>query len=147
MLRACALEFKGSWENHLPLIEFAYNNSFQASLQMALFEVLYGRKCRSPLFSNEVGESKLLGPERVQKMKDQVRVIRDRMAIAPSHKKSYTDTRRRDLSFKEGDWVYLKVSPIKGVKCFGKKGKLSPRTIDFDAEEELEPEGLAPPEE
>ncbi|XP_035540235.1 uncharacterized protein LOC118344217 [Juglans regia] len=129
MLRACVLDFKGSWENHLSLIEFAYNNSFQATIQMAPYEALYGRKCRSPLFWDEVGEGNLLGPEIIQEMRNQVQVIRNKMAAAQSRQKSYSDTRRRDLLFEGGDWVYLKVSPMKGVKRFGKKGKLSPRYV------------------
>ncbi|KAL4195087.1 hypothetical protein AMTRI_Chr05g62760 [Amborella trichopoda] len=55
MLRACVIDFTGSWDEHLPLIEFAYNNSFQASIQMAPYEVLYGRKCRSPICWDEIG--------------------------------------------------------------------------------------------
>lgn len=129
MLRACVLDFKGSWKNHLSLKEFAYNNSFQATIQMAPYEALYGRKCRSPLFWDEVGERNLLGPEIIHEMKNQVQVIRDKMATAQSCQKSYSDTRRKDLLFEEGDWVYLKVSPMKGVKHFGKKGKLSPRYV------------------
>ena len=129
MLQACVMEFQVSWENHLPLIEFAYNNSFHSSIQMAPYEALYGRKCRSPLCWDEVGKSKLFGPEIIQEMKDQVQFIRKKMAEAQSRQKSYADTRRRDLSFEEGDWVYLKVSPTKGVKHFGKKGKLSPRYV------------------
>ena len=129
MLRSCVMEFQGSWENHLPLIEFSYNNSFHSSIQMAPYEALYGRKCRSPLCWDEVGESKVIGPEIIQEMKDQVQFIRTKMAEAQSRQKSYADTRRRDLSFEEGDWVYLKVSPMKGVKRFGKKGKLSPRYV------------------
>ena len=57
MLRACVLDFKGSLEEHLPLVEFAYNNSYQASIQMAPYEALYGRPCRSPIFWTEVGKS------------------------------------------------------------------------------------------
>ena len=66
MLRACVLDLKGNWESYLPLIEFAYNNSYHSSIEMAPFEALYGRKCRSPICWNEVGERKLLGPELVQ---------------------------------------------------------------------------------
>ena len=62
-------------------------------------------------------------------MQSQVRIIRDKMAAAQSRQKSYGDTRRRDLSFEEGDWVYLKVSPMRGVKRFGKKRKLDPRYV------------------
>ena len=129
MLRACVMEFQGSWENHLPLIEFAYNNSFHATIQMAPYEALYGRKCRSPLCWDEVGESRIIGPEIIQEMQSQVRIIRDKMAAAQSRQKSYADTRRRELSFEVGDWVYLKVSPMRGVKRFGKKRKLDPRYV------------------
>ena len=63
MLRACATEFKGSWDTHLALMEFAYNNSYQASIVMAPFEALYGRKCRTPVCWDEVVERRLVGPE------------------------------------------------------------------------------------
>ena len=63
MLRACVMDFKGSWAQYLPLAEFAYNNSFQVSIGMAPYEALYGQKCRSPLYWDEVGERRLLGPE------------------------------------------------------------------------------------
>ena len=75
------LEFKGSWDRHLPLMEFAYNNSYQSSIEMAPYEALYGRKCRTLLCYDEVGERKLLGPEIVQVMIDNVKVIRDRLKI------------------------------------------------------------------
>ncbi|RVW32567.1 Transposon Ty3-I Gag-Pol polyprotein [Vitis vinifera] len=68
LLRACILDLQGNWDDHLPLVEFAYNNSFQASIGMSPFEALYGRKCRSPICWNDVGERKLLGPELVQLM-------------------------------------------------------------------------------
>ena len=63
MLRACVLDSRGSWEDHLSLVEFAYNNSYQASIQMAPYEALYGRPCRSPLCWTEIGEVAALGPE------------------------------------------------------------------------------------
>jgi hypothetical protein len=63
MLRACAIDFRGSWEEHLPLVEFAYNNSYQASIQMAPYEALYGRKCRSPICWDDIGERKILRPK------------------------------------------------------------------------------------
>ena len=66
MLRACVMEFKGSWDTHLALMEFANNNSYQAIIEMAPFEALYGRKCRTPLCLDEVGERILVGPELVQ---------------------------------------------------------------------------------
>lgn len=129
MLRACVIDFEGSWDQHLPLIEFAYNNSYQASIQMAPFEALYGRKCRSPIGWFETGEQKLLGPDLVQCAVDKVKLIRERLQTAQSRQKSYADHRRKELEFQEGDLVFLRVSPFKGVMRFGKKGKLSPRYV------------------
>ena len=75
MLRACMLDFKGSWEDHLHLAEFAYNNSYQASIKMAPFEALYGRKCRSPLCWNDIGDRRLLGPEIITQTVEKVKII------------------------------------------------------------------------
>ncbi|KAH9763231.1 Endonuclease [Citrus sinensis] len=129
MLRACVLDLSGGWEEHLMLIEFAYNNSFHSSIGMAPFEALYGRKCRSPICWDEVGERKLLGPELIQITVDKIKLIRGRLQTAQSRQKSYADRRRRELEFEKGDFVFLKGSPWKGVFRFGKKGKLSPRFI------------------
>jgi hypothetical protein len=129
MLRACAIDFRGSWEEHLPLVEFAYNNSYQASIQMAPYEALYGRKCRSPICWDDIGERKILGPEIVQHTVDKIQLIRERLRSAQSRQKSYADTRRRKLEYQVGDHVFLRVSPTKGVMRFGIKGKLSPRFI------------------
>jgi len=129
MLRACALDFPGSWDSHLHLMEFAYNNSYQATIGMAPFEALYGKSCRSPVCWDEIGERRLLGPELVQLTNEAIRRIRARMQTAQSRQKSYADVRRRDLEFEVGEKVFLKVAPMKGVLRFGKKGKLSPRFI------------------
>ena len=129
MLRECVLDFQGSWVEHLPLIEFAYNNSFQSSIGMAPYEALYGRPCRSPMSWTESGEATFLGPELVQETTEKIRVIRDRLLAAQSRQKSYADHRRRPLEFQVGDHVFLRVSPRKGVFRFGKKGKLAPRYI------------------
>ena len=114
---------------HLHLIEFSYNNSYHSSIQMAPFEALYGRKCRSPVYWDEVGERKLLGPQLIQKDADNIRIIRQRLLTAQSRQKSYADRRRRDLEFEVGEHVFLKVSPTKGVMRFGQRGKLAPRFI------------------
>jgi hypothetical protein len=127
MLRACTLDFGGSWDEHLPLAEFAYNNSYQSSIQMAPFEALYGRKCRSPVCWYETGEKNILGPDLVEEKQDVVRIIRERLKTAQSRQKSYADRKRRDMEFEPGELAYLKVSPTRGVKRFGIKGKLSPR--------------------
>ena len=129
MLRACVLDWSGKWEKYVRLAEFAYNNSYQASIGMAPYEALYGRRCRSPVHWDEVGERKLLGPELVQQIAEAVDKIRQRLKTAQSRQKSYADRRRRDLEFEIGDYVFLRVSPMKGVLRFGKKGKLSPRYI------------------
>jgi hypothetical protein len=84
MLRLCVLDFKGNWIQFLHLVEFAYNNSFQATIGMAPYEALYGRKCRSPLYWDEVGERQLLGPEIVQDTKYKIALIRKRMLTAQS---------------------------------------------------------------
>ncbi|GJT13402.1 putative reverse transcriptase domain-containing protein [Tanacetum coccineum] len=129
MLRACVMDFGGSWDTHLPLVEFSYNNSYHMSVKCAPFEALYGRKCRSPVIWTEVGESQLIGPELVQETTEKIFQIQERLKTARSRQKSYADKRRKPLEFKVGDRVLLKVSPWKGVVRFGKKGKLAPRYV------------------
>jgi hypothetical protein len=129
MLRAYALKYGGSWDKSLPFAEFSYNHSYQASLKMAPFEALSGRKCRTPLYWSETGESQLFGLEIIKEAERQVQVVCENLKVAQSRQKSYTDTRRRELTFEEGDYVYLKVSPIRGLRRFKVKGKLSPRYI------------------
>ncbi|KAL0543893.1 hypothetical protein IC582_018998 [Cucumis melo] len=129
MLRACALEFPGSWDSHLHLMEFAYNNSYQATIGMAPFEALYGKCCRSPVCWGEVGEQRLMGPELVQSTNEAIQKIRSRMHTAQSRQKSYADARRKDLEFEVGDKVFLKVAPMRGVLRFERRGKLSPRFV------------------
>ncbi|KAD4586116.1 hypothetical protein E3N88_23717 [Mikania micrantha] len=102
--RLACVDFDNSWENHLPLVEFSYNN-YHTSIKAAPFEALYGRKCRSPICWAEVGDT-----------------ARDRQ-------KSYADKRRKPLEFQVGVKVLRKISPWKGVIRFGKRGKLNPRYI------------------
>ena len=115
MLQACVLDFKGSWIKYLPLVEFAYNNSYQASIDMALYEALYGRKCRTLLCWDEVREWKLTSVELIKVTTKKIQVIRERLKIAQNHQKSYADTKRKDLEFEVDDMVFLKVAPWKGV--------------------------------
>ncbi|KAG4214452.1 hypothetical protein ERO13_A01G123350v2 [Gossypium hirsutum] len=91
MLRCCVLEFQGSWEKYLPLVEFAYNNSYQSSLKMAPYEALYGQKCRTPLFWTELRETWIHGVDLIKEAKKKVKVIRDYLKAASDRKKSYTD--------------------------------------------------------
>ena len=129
MLRACVLDHKGSWEGHLPLVEFSYNNNYQASIQMAPYEALYGRPCRSPLCWTEVGESSITGPDLNRDTSEKGSLIRQRLLTAQSRQKSYEDVRRRPLEFEVGDHVFLKVILKRGVVMFGKRGNLLPRFI------------------
>jgi hypothetical protein len=129
MLRACALQYGISWDKSLPYVEFSYNNSYEESLKMAPFEMLYGRRCRTPLFWNEIGERKVFGPDILQESEMQVRMVRENLRVAQSRQKSYADHRRRELSFEVGDFVYLKVSPMRGLRRFKVRGKLAPRFI------------------
>jgi hypothetical protein len=129
MLRACALTYGTDWESSLPFAEFSYNNSFQASLRMAPFEALYGRKCRTPLAWSEVGERALFGPAIIEEAEEKVEKVRENLRIAQSQQKSYADKRRRELTFVVGDRIYLKVSPLRGTKRFLVKGKLAPRYV------------------
>src|SRR5438045_4130287 len=129
MLRACALKNGQSWDKNLPYAEFSYNNSYQASLRMSPFEALYGRKCRTPLFWNQTGERQVFGPDILREAERQVQQIRDTLKTAQSRQKSYSDNRRRELTFHEGDYVYLKVSPMRGIRWFKLKGKLAPRFV------------------
>ncbi|GJZ01749.1 putative reverse transcriptase domain-containing protein [Tanacetum coccineum] len=113
MLRACVIDFSGSWDVHLPLAEFSYNNSYHTSIRCAPFKALYGRKCRSPVLWAKIGEDR---------------------------QKSYADNRRKPLEFEVGDRVMLKVSPWKGVVRFGKKGKLALMYVGpFDILERISP--------
>nr|AAM00956.1 Putative polyprotein [Oryza sativa Japonica Group] len=129
MLRACTLDFGGSWDKNLPYAEFLYNNSYQASLQMAPYEALYGRKCRTPLLWDQTGERQVFGTDILREAEEKVKIIQERLRVAQSRHKSYADNRRRDLSFEEGDYVYLRVTPLRGVHRFHTKGKLAPRFV------------------
>ena len=84
MLRACVLDHQGSWEEHMPLVEFAYNNSYQASIQMAPYEALYERPCRSPLCWTEVGESSITSLDLIRDTSEKVSLIRQRLLTAQS---------------------------------------------------------------
>jgi hypothetical protein len=129
MLRACVIHFDKSWDKCLALAEFAYNNSYQASLKMAPFEALYGRRCRTPLNWSQAGERTLFGPKLVQEAEEKVSVIRENLRAAQMRQKSYHDKAKAPREFEVGNYVYLKVSPTKGVQRFRVRGKLAPRYI------------------
>jgi hypothetical protein len=115
MLRSCGLICQDQWDECLPLAEFSYNNNYQESIKMALFEALYGHRCRTLLNWSELGERWFYGVDLVKKTEEKVRQIQKSLKVAQSRQKSYAEKRRRPLMFKVGDYVYLKVSPMKGV--------------------------------
>nr|GEY18367.1 putative reverse transcriptase domain-containing protein [Tanacetum cinerariifolium] len=95
--------------NHLPLVEFSYNNSYHASIKAAPFEALYGRKCHSPVCWNEVGEFHLTGPKIVQETTEKIVQIKQRIQAARDRHKSYANLKRKPMEFQVGDKVTLKV--------------------------------------
>nr|GEZ75110.1 putative reverse transcriptase domain-containing protein [Tanacetum cinerariifolium] len=129
MLRACAIDFGKVWVNHLPLVEFSYYNSYNASIKAAPFEALYGRKCRSPVGWTKVEEAQILGPELIQETTEKIVQIKQRMQAACDRQKSYANLKHKPIEFQVEDKVMLKVSPWKGVVRLGKRGKLNPRYV------------------
>nr|GEZ40946.1 putative reverse transcriptase domain-containing protein [Tanacetum cinerariifolium] len=126
-----------SWVNHLPLVEFSYNNNYHTSIKAAPFEALYGRKCHSPVCWNEVGEFHLTGPEIVQETTEKIIQIKQRMQAARDRQKSYVDLKHKLMEFHVRDKDILKVSPWKGVVRFGKRGKLNPRKLENIKKEDV----------
>ena len=129
MLRASVISFGMDWEKCLPFAEFAYNNSYQSSLGKAPFEVLYGRRCRTPLNWSETGERQFFGPDMIQEAEEQVRIVREKLKTAQSRQKSQYDRKHKAMTFEVDEKAYLRVTPLKGTHRFGIKGKLAPRYI------------------
>ncbi|MEQ5253624.1 hypothetical protein, partial [Escherichia coli] len=129
MLKGCVLDFQGAWDEQLDLVEFSYNNCYHTSIGIAPYEALYGRKCRSPLCWSDKSDVVILGPQYLQETIEAIKIIRERMKISQDRQKSYADLKRQFTKHQVGEKVLLKISPTKGVKRFGKKGKLSPRYI------------------
>jgi hypothetical protein len=96
---------------------------------MAAFKMLYGCRCQTPLFWNKTRERKVFGPDILQEAEKQVHMVRENLRVMQSRQKSYANHRRRELSFEVGDFVYLKVSPMRGLHHFKDRGKLTPRFI------------------
>jgi hypothetical protein len=96
---------------------------------MSPFEALYRHRCRTPLNWIEPGEKAIFGPDLVETAKVTINRIQENLRAAKSCQESYANKRRQPLEFSIGDHVYLKVSPMKGMKRFGMKGKLAPRYI------------------
>ena len=129
MLRASVISFGMDWEKCLPFAEFAYNNIYQSSLGKAPFEVIYGRRSRTPLNWSETGERQFFGPDMIQEAEEQVRIIREKLKTAQSRQKSQYDRKHKAKTFEVDEKAYLRITPLKGTHHFGIKGKLAPRYI------------------
>jgi hypothetical protein len=129
MLRACVLEHHGSWDQNLHWPEFLYNNTYQERLKMAPFKELYGHRCHTPLNWIEPGEKVIFGPDLIDEAEATIHHIQDNLRAAKSCEETYANKRCQPLEFEVGDYVYLRVSPMKGMKRFGMKGKLAPCNI------------------
>ncbi|GJZ81526.1 putative reverse transcriptase domain, ribonuclease H-like domain, aspartic peptidase domain protein [Tanacetum coccineum] len=115
MLRACVIDFGKGWERHLQLVEFSYNNSYNASIKAAPFEALYGQKCRSPVCWAKVGDVQLTRSEIIYETTEKIVQIRQCLQAVRDRQRSYANVRLNPLEFQVGDRVMLKVSPRKGV--------------------------------
>ena len=112
------IDLEGSWDRHIALVEFVYNNSFQSSIGMVPYEALYGRKCRTPLCWTELSEKKVIGPNFIQETEEKVKMIRERLKADTDRKKSYADMKIKDSRYEICENVFLKVSPWKKVMRF-----------------------------
>ncbi|WVZ76241.1 hypothetical protein U9M48_024230 [Paspalum notatum var. saurae] len=124
MLRGCALQYGTSWDKCLPYAEFSYNNSYQASLKNTVRQ-----EVQNAVVLESDREKHVFGPDIIQDAEQQLRIVQENLRVAQSRQRSYVDVRRRDLSFKVDDHVYLKLSPMRGIRRFNMKGKLAPRYI------------------
>jgi hypothetical protein len=115
MLTSYVLEHQGSWDKNLPWAEFSYNNSYQESLKMAPYEVLYGHRYHTPLNYIEPREKVIFGPNIIEEAEVTVHRIQDNMKAVKSHQETYANKRHQPLEFEVGNHVYLRVSPMKGV--------------------------------
>ena len=123
------LDFPGSWDRYISLMEFAYNKGYQSSISMAPYEALYGRKCRTPVCWTDLNKHRVIGPDIVKETEEKVRVIHQRLKAAGDRQKSYADLKIKDIEYEVRDKVFLKVPPWRKILWFGKKGKPSPRFI------------------
>ncbi|KAL0300420.1 UNVERIFIED_CONTAM: hypothetical protein Sangu_3121700 [Sesamum angustifolium] len=113
-MRACVIEFRGNWDDHLPLMEFAYNNSFHSSIGMAPYEALYRRKCRSPVCWDIEGLGQLEGPELVQQTVDKIQIVKKCLKVAQDRQKSYVDKHRREIEYEVGGKVFSEGVTMEG---------------------------------
>jgi hypothetical protein len=127
MLRMHVMHQPKKWEDYLPLVEFAYNNGYQASLKISPFEVLYGRQCNTPVsWSNPVNKISF-APDMLKETKQQVTQIKQNLKVAQNQQKSYADQKRTPREFQTGDHVYLIIKPRRSSLKMGACAKLAPQ--------------------
>jgi hypothetical protein len=127
MLRMYVMDKPSKWEDYLHLVEFSYNNGYQASLKMSPFEALYGRKCSTPVSWDNPTDRVVLGPELLKEMEDQMVKIKQNLKAAQDRQKVYADKNRKSREFKVGEHVLLKVNPKKSSLKLGSCTKLAAR--------------------
>ncbi|WVZ78317.1 LOW QUALITY PROTEIN: hypothetical protein U9M48_026053 [Paspalum notatum var. saurae] len=127
MLRACAIQYGTGWDKSLPYAEFSYNNGYQAGPPKKSPHRM--AKVRDTAILEPNGEKRVFGPDLIKDAEQQIKMVRENLRVARSRRKSYADVRRGDLTFKVDDFVYLKVSPMRGIRRFNMKGKPAPRYI------------------
>jgi len=127
MLRMYVMNQPKKWEEYLHLVEFAYNNNYQASAKLSPFEILYGRKCNTPISWSSPVDRIILGPELLKEMELIVKQVQQNLKEARDRQKSYADLRRTFREFEVGNHVYVKVKPTKSSLRLKNCVKLSPR--------------------
>jgi hypothetical protein len=127
MLRMYVMDKPSKWEDYLHLVEFTYNNGYQASLKMSPFEALYGRKCNTPVSWDNPTDIVVLGPELLKDMEDQMVRIKQNLKAAQDRQKKYADKNMTTREFKVGEHVLLKVNPKKSSLKLGSCTKLAAR--------------------
>jgi len=129
LLRICVLDHLGNWDEILTLVEFTYNNNYQASIEMTPFKTLYGRKCKTPLCWFQDGENVVIGPTLIQQTNEKVKTIQKRLKTSLERQKSYANQRRRPLEFSVGEHVFFRVTLFTGVGRAIKSKKLTLKFI------------------
>eukprot|EP00253_Pinus_taeda_P033985 PITA_33985 len=127
MLRAYVMLKPGQWEEYLHLVEFAYNNGYHTSTQLSPFEVLYGRKCRTPSSWGGPEDKLSLGPEMLKDMEDMVKRVRANLKVAQDRKKSFANRKRRFTEYKVGDHMFVRIQTRRSTLQWSGCAKLAPR--------------------
>jgi hypothetical protein len=140
ILKMYVMDNQTHYERYLPLVEFAYNNSFHSSIGMPPYEALYGRPCRTPLGWERLEYQVTVGLELIQEMEEQVIQNRQRLKEAHDRKKSYVVAHKTDRCYKVGDQFFIRIRPNKSTIRFGKGTDFSPRFIGpFRIQEKIGP--------